>query len=77
MKYWKNTKTLDHLIPELLETVSSDNAEIAVIGSKPIDLESMPRLKAIFKCGVGTDSISVNIDALKDDLQLFIGVKNV
>ncbi len=57
MKYWKNTKTLDHLIPELLETVSSDNAEIAVIGSKPIDLESMPRLKAIFKCGVGTDNV--------------------
>ena len=30
-----------------------------------------------YKCGVGQNSISVNIDALKDDLQLFIGVKNV
>ncbi len=57
MKFWKNTATLDHLMPELLETVPSDDAEIAVIGSKPIDLRSMPRLKGIFKCGVGTDNV--------------------
>lgn len=57
MKFWKNTATLDHLIPELLETVPSDDAEIAVIGSKPIDLKSMPLLKGIFKCGVGTDNV--------------------
>lgn len=57
MKFWKNTATLDHLLPELLETVALDDAEIAVIGSKPIDLDLMPRLKGIFKCGVGTDNI--------------------
>ncbi len=57
MKIWKNTKTLDHLVPELLETVDPADAEIAVIGSGPIDLSLMPRLKTIFKCGVGTDNV--------------------
>lgn len=57
MKFWKNTATLDHLVPELLETVEAQEAEIAVIGSKPIDLSVMPKLKAVFKCGVGTDNV--------------------
>lgn len=57
MKLWKNTTTLDRLFPELLETVDAAEAEIAVIGGKQIDLASMPKLKAIFKCGVGTDNV--------------------
>ena len=57
MKFWKNTATLDKLVPELLETVDASGAEIAVIGSKPIDLNVMPNLKGIFKCGVGTDNV--------------------
>ena len=57
MKFWKNTATLDHLVPELLDTVDVAEAEIAVIGGKPLDLSSMPNLKAIFKCGVGVDNI--------------------
>ncbi|MBV5339806.1 MAG: hydroxyacid dehydrogenase [Deltaproteobacteria bacterium] len=57
MKYWKNTATLDHLLPELLQTVGANEAEVAVIGSKAIDLEVMSNLKGIFKCGVGTDNV--------------------
>ena len=57
MKFWKNTATLDHLLPELLETVALNEAEIAVIGSKPLNLAVMPHLKGIFKCGVGTDNV--------------------
>lgn len=57
MNYWKNTATLDKLVPELLHTVDPAEAEVAVIGSKPIDLDAMPKLKAIFKCGVGTDNV--------------------
>ena len=56
-KLWKNTSTLDKFVPELLETVGAAEAEIAVIGGKQIDLASMPKLKAIFKCGVGTDNV--------------------
>lgn len=57
MKYWKNTKTLDSLVPALEHVVALEDAEIAVIGSRPMDLKIMPRLRAIFKCGVGTDNI--------------------
>ena len=57
MKFWKNTSTLDKFLPDLLETVDEAQAEIAVIGGKKIDLTSMPKLKAIFKCGVGTDNV--------------------
>jgi phosphoglycerate dehydrogenase-like enzyme len=57
MNYWKNTATLDKLVPDLLNTVDASVAEIAVIGSKPIDLSAMPKLKGIFKCGVGTDNV--------------------
>ena len=51
LKYWKNTKTLDNLVPELLQTCDPSEADIAVIGSKKIDLDSMPSLRGIFKCG--------------------------
>ena len=57
MKYWKNTATIDALVPDLLNTVDAAEAEIAVIGSKPINLSAMPNLKGIFKCGVGTDNV--------------------
>ena len=57
MKYWRNTATIDALVPDLLNTVDAAEAEIAVIGSKPIDLSVMPKLKGIFKCGVGTDNV--------------------
>jgi phosphoglycerate dehydrogenase-like enzyme len=57
MNYWKNTNTLDKLVPELLNTVEDSEAEIAVIGGKSIDLSKLPKLKGIFKCGVGTDNV--------------------
>ena len=57
MQFWKNTATLDHLVPDLAQTVDPAEAEIAVIGSKPIDLRTMPKLQGIFKCGVGADNV--------------------
>ena len=57
MKLWKNTNTLDKLVPELLATVDPSVAEVAVIGGKSIDLSQFPNLKAIFKCGVGVDNV--------------------
>lgn len=56
-KFWKNTATLDALVPGLKQVVAPSEAEIAVIGSKPIDISKMPNLKGIFKCGVGTDNV--------------------
>ncbi len=57
VKIWKNTTTLDDVFPELQECVSSSEATIAVLGTSPISLADMPELKAIFRCGVGTDNI--------------------
>jgi phosphoglycerate dehydrogenase-like enzyme len=57
MNLWKNTPTLDEFAPELLTPVSALEAEIAVVGGKPIPLDDLPKLKGIFKCGVGTDNI--------------------
>jgi len=71
MKYWKNTATLDHLVPELLDTVDAVEAEIAVIGSKPINLSEMPNLKAIFKWGVGVDNVPFD-EAKKRDIRVIL-----
>ena len=58
-------------MPELLRTVNPEEAEIAVIGSKPIVLASMPKLKAIFKCGVGTDNIPFE-EAISRDIEIWM-----
>lgn len=64
LKTWKNTATLDSRIPELSAKVEPDEAECAVIGGKPIDLSKFPRLRGLFKCGVGIDNIP--FDACRD-----------
>ncbi len=57
MLYWKNTNTLDDYYPAALVTVAPEQAEIAIIGSKSLDLEQFPGLKGLFKCGVGLDNV--------------------
>ena len=59
MKIWKNTPTLDHLVSRLNITVECHEAELAVIGGKAVDLNKMPNLKGLFKCGVGIDNVPV------------------
>jgi phosphoglycerate dehydrogenase-like enzyme len=68
---WKNTATLDRLIPELLDTVDAAEAEVAVIGSKPINLLEMLNLKVIFKCGVGVDNVPFD-EARKRDIEVIL-----
>ena len=57
IKIWKNTNTLDGLVDDLTYTGSKEEADIALLGSKPIQLEEFPRLKGIFRAGVGKDNI--------------------
>ena len=57
MKIWSNTKTLDGLVDDLSFTDNKAEAIIALIGGKAIDLKDFPRLKGIFKCGVGRDNV--------------------
>ena len=59
MKIWKNTNTLDDLefFKGLDICKDPSLAELAIIGSKNINLDEMPNLKGIFKCGVGVDNV--------------------
>jgi len=57
MRIWKNTNTLDGYFPPLLEMAPAAQAEIVVIGSKPVNLDQFPLLKGIFKCGIGVENV--------------------
>ena len=63
MLIWKNTSTLDGYDNGLHFIEDKDQADIALLGSKPIDLYEFPNLKGIFRAGIGRDNVPVN-DAL-------------
>jgi len=66
MKAWKNTATLDSLNLEEIESCAPAEAELAILGSKPIDLEQFPKLKGLFKCGIGRDNVPERLCAEKN-----------
>ena len=41
----------------LVFTQSKDEAEIALLGSKPININEFPELKGIFRAGIGRDNV--------------------
>ena len=57
MRIWKNTKTLDDHLDESFALVDPAEANIAVVGGKPINLGDFPKLRGIFKCGIGKDNL--------------------
>jgi len=57
MLLWKNTKTLDGMIDDLPQTKSKAKAELALLGSKPINLNKFPILQGIFRVGVSTTNV--------------------
>ena len=57
VKIWKNTATIDAWLQGFEITKNQEEAQLAVLGSKPIELGQFTELKAIFKCGVGTDNV--------------------
>ena len=57
MLIWKNTATLDGFDDGLNFTQSKIEAEIALMGSKPIDIVEFPNLKGIFRAGIGKDNV--------------------
>jgi len=59
MLLWKNTKTLDGFIDDIPQTSSQKNADIALMGSKPIYLDEFPKLKGIFRVGVSSTNVPV------------------
>jgi phosphoglycerate dehydrogenase-like enzyme len=57
MNIWTNTKTLDGYVPNISFTADKSIAEVALVGGKAIDLNEFPRLRGIFKTGVGRDNV--------------------
>lgn len=57
MKIWKNTSTLDCFDNGLTFTQSKSNADIALMGGKPIDLNEFQNLNGIFRAGIGRDNV--------------------
>lgn len=57
MKIWTNTNTLTGFDSDLLFTESKEDADIALLGSKAIDLIDFSALQAIFRAGIGSDNV--------------------
>jgi len=57
MLIWKNTSTLNGYDKGLFFTEDKELAEIALLGSKPINLGEFPNLKGIFRAGIGKDNV--------------------
>ena len=57
MLVWKNTSTLDGYDAEIIFTKNKNLAEIVLLGSKNIDLQDFPKLKGIFRAGIGKDNV--------------------
>lgn len=57
MKIFFNTTSLYEFKNHFDFTEDKSKAELMVVGGRPIILEDFPRLKAIYRMGVGTDNI--------------------
>ena len=57
MFVYKATNTLDGYLPPLDTTDDKAQAEVIVVGGKAIHLSEFPKLRGIFKTGVGTDNL--------------------
>lgn len=57
MLIYKATNTLDAYLPQLDYSSDKSEAEILLIGGKKIALNDFPKLKGIFKTGIGTDNL--------------------
>ena len=59
IKIWKNTATLDGYDAGLTFTENKEQAIIALLGSKAINLDDFPNLKGIFRAGIGRDNVPI------------------
>ncbi len=57
MTIYKATSTLDGYLPNLQFTQKRSEAEVLLVGGKPVHLCEFPKLRGIFKTGVGTDNL--------------------
>lgn len=65
MRIYKATNTLEGYLPPLEYTNDKAEAEIMLIGGKASDLAEFPKLRGIFKTGVGTDNLPFDAAAAR------------
>ena len=71
MKIWENTTILDSYLGTFDLTKTKKEADVAIIGSKPIVLSEFSKLKGIFRVGVGLDNVPVE-DAKRRNIRIQI-----
>lgn len=59
MKIWKNTNTLSGYDDDIIYTENKKHADIALLGSKPINIKEFTNLKGIFRAGIGRDNVPI------------------
>ena len=57
MLVWSNTTTLDGCLEGISFTTDKSAAQVALIGGKPLKLDEFPKLRGIFKTGIGRDNV--------------------
>ena len=57
IKVWKNTSIMDEFSEGIEFTNRKAEADIVLLGSKPINLKDFEKLRGIFRAGVGIDNI--------------------
>ena len=57
LKIFNATQTLKGFNQDLKYTTDKSEADLMILGGKAIDLNEFPKLKGIFKTGVGTDNL--------------------
>lgn len=59
MKAWTNTKTLDEYLK--IESCHKNEAEYILLGSKPINLRDFPKVRGIYRVGVGDENVPYDL----------------
>ena len=62
MNIWKNTTILDDYSHQYNFINKKNIADIILLGSRKITVDDFPKLKAVFRAGVGRDNIPSNIN---------------
>lgn len=57
MKIWKNTPTLNGYDEGFSFTEDKIEADILLLGSKPVNIDDFPNVKGIFRAGISKDNI--------------------
>ena len=73
--FFKNTSILDKYLVDCKYSNNKKEVELVLLGSKPINLDEFPKLKGIFRVGVGLDNVPIEA-AKKRNIKIQITSNN-